>query len=496
MKQKINKFFTPRFLNLVCILTMVLGMMTTTSNAQYCSAYATTNGCDNTTESISNVTFGTINNNSTCDGGNQYQDFTGISTDVIRGQSYDISVTAPYYFGTDDDFGVWIDFDHNGVFDDYEKLVLTSAETATGNILIPNWALTGNTTMRIRMTYTPINPLDPCGEALFGEVEDYSVNITLASTPNITNFSPNNGCGGSTPVVITGSNFTGTTSVTFGGTEAQSFTVDNDGQITAVPASGTTGAIGVTTPTGNGFSAGAFTINAPGAWLGISNDWFDPANWCGGVIPTSSVDVIIASGTPFQPLINGAGAVCNHITISGSASLEVATSNVFTVYGNWINNGTFTANSSTVVFNGTSTISGTTTNYFFHINIYGTLTGPASGAIYCAGDWLNNGTWNHNNCTTNFNGTTTISGTTINYFYHITIIGIFTGPASGNIYVGGNWVNNGTWNHNNGAVNFNGSTVISGSTINYFYHIYIIGSLTGPSSGNMYCGRDWVNNGT
>jgi hypothetical protein len=53
--------------------------------------------------------------------------------------------------------------------------------------------------------------------------------------PFITGIDPNSGpAAGGTTVTITGRNFTGATAVRFGSTNAASFTVDSDTQITAV----------------------------------------------------------------------------------------------------------------------------------------------------------------------------------------------------------------------------------------------------------------------
>ncbi len=61
------------------------------------------------------------------------------------------------------------------------------------------------------------------------------------------------------PIIITGANFTGATSVTFGGVEAASFTVNSDTQITAsLPANAGNG-ITVTTPSGVGTTSN-FTV--------------------------------------------------------------------------------------------------------------------------------------------------------------------------------------------------------------------------------------------
>ena len=76
----------------------------------------------------------------------------------------------------------------------------------------------------------------------------------------VSGFSPASGRTG-TPVVITGSGLTGATAVTFGGVAAESFAVDNPGQLTAVvPYGATTGKVQVTTPDGTAASPGDFTV--------------------------------------------------------------------------------------------------------------------------------------------------------------------------------------------------------------------------------------------
>lgn len=80
--------------------------------------------------------------------------------------------------------------------------------------------------------------------------------------PSIISFVPISGPIG-TVVVVTGSNFTGATDVTFNGVSAITFTVDADSQITVtVPVGATTGKIAVTTAIGTGTSTDDFTITA------------------------------------------------------------------------------------------------------------------------------------------------------------------------------------------------------------------------------------------
>ncbi|MFR9750050.1 IPT/TIG domain-containing protein [Nocardia sp. 004] len=84
---------------------------------------------------------------------------------------------------------------------------------------------------------------------------------TYVPFPVITGINPVSGpAAGGTAVTISGSNFTGATSVTFGGTPAASFTVDNDGQITATTAAHAAGAVSVdVTTTGGTDSFASFT---------------------------------------------------------------------------------------------------------------------------------------------------------------------------------------------------------------------------------------------
>jgi hypothetical protein len=85
---------------------------------------------------------------------------------------------------------------------------------------------------------------------------------TPPAPPTIASFAPTSGVVG-TKVTITGTNFTGTTSVKFGGTSA-SFTVVSDTSLTAnVPSGASTGTISVTAPGGTATSTGAFTVTPP-----------------------------------------------------------------------------------------------------------------------------------------------------------------------------------------------------------------------------------------
>lgn len=107
----------------------------------------------------------------------------------------------------------------------------------------------------------------------------WDANITCVSVPSITSFAPTFACVGSAPLVtITGTNFTGATSVTFNGVVA-AHTVVNATTITAtLPAGATTGVITVITPNAVGISTTSFQVRPL------------PST------PVASADVVICSG--------------------------------------------------------------------------------------------------------------------------------------------------------------------------------------------------------
>ena len=151
--------------------TPVQVLMNSPTNC-YCAAGATSL----TFEKISNVTFGTINNNSTSTAG--YENFTTLSTNMVLGQTAPISVTLAGGFSTDQ-VVVWIDYNQDGDFFDSGETVGSSFGPGphSVNVTIPATAAVGPTRMRVRLLDTDFNTADPCGNTSFGQVEDYTINI-------------------------------------------------------------------------------------------------------------------------------------------------------------------------------------------------------------------------------------------------------------------------------------------------------------------------------
>lgn len=135
-----------------------------------------------------------------------------------------------------------------------------------------------------------------------------------------------------------------------------------------------------------------------GTWTGTtSSDWNTASNWCGGSVPTASTDVFISPNSASvlnQPVIGTAGGICKNITINSGATVTISASNALEVKGNWTNNGTFTPNSGTVSFTGSTaaqTIGGTGTNAFNNLTINNTYSG---GGVKAASNITVNGILN------------------------------------------------------------------------------------------------------
>jgi len=155
--------------------------------AAYCSATANSTSY----EKISNVSLNTINNTSSSTAG--YEDFTAVNTSLAVGTPYSVSVTVSSAYASDDRVYIWVDLNQDGVFGDpseklYDGAVSTfcpscsgsSSATLTGTLTIPGSAGNGTTRMRVRLqdNSASIPNTTPCGASSFGQVEDYTVNIS------------------------------------------------------------------------------------------------------------------------------------------------------------------------------------------------------------------------------------------------------------------------------------------------------------------------------
>ncbi|MCD8402368.1 M4 family metallopeptidase [Tenacibaculum finnmarkense] len=145
-------------------------------------------------EYIQKVVLGTIDNTSTASNG--YSDYTSISTSLIKGESNTITIT-PKWNGTvySEGYGVWIDYNKDGDFDDAGETVFTKAKSKTtpinGTFTIPESALNGATRMRVVLKYNA-TPTACETNIQYGEVEDYTVVIESPKSDTTAPTAPTN----------------------------------------------------------------------------------------------------------------------------------------------------------------------------------------------------------------------------------------------------------------------------------------------------------------
>ncbi|MDQ3292774.1 MAG: GEVED domain-containing protein, partial [Bacteroidota bacterium] len=134
---------------------------------------------------INNFSLNTlVNNNSGCNGqtGNyiNYDPVGTYTTSLSKGQSYSISMQGGPNLSQG--FGVWIDYNNDGDFNDTGEFVYkspTAGKTVfTGTVTVPTNASTGLRRMRVRTKYFAVPAAnESCTTFNVGEVEDYTIAI-------------------------------------------------------------------------------------------------------------------------------------------------------------------------------------------------------------------------------------------------------------------------------------------------------------------------------
>jgi hypothetical protein len=145
---------------------------------------------------VFNFQLGTINNQTGCDP-NGYGNYTNLSVDLEQASANDLTITTGY---GDVFVKVWIDFNDNFVFETEEVVVndyviaegqAAGTYTETIPMIITGDAALGEHMLRIKTNYDASVPSDPCANTMFGETEDYTVNIVLGTGVGIHNSEPN-----------------------------------------------------------------------------------------------------------------------------------------------------------------------------------------------------------------------------------------------------------------------------------------------------------------
>jgi len=177
-KTRMRALFDPTGARVGLLTSNGCGASTGTTTPTYCSA----SGNSTAYEYINNVTLNTINNTTT--GAAGYSNYTNLSTSLARSAAYTISLKPGFTGSTYTEyFKVYIDYNNDKDFADAGENVYTSAGTTaivSGSFTIPSTAVTGTTRMRVMMSDGAI--ASSCGTLNYGEVEDYSINITTGTT--------------------------------------------------------------------------------------------------------------------------------------------------------------------------------------------------------------------------------------------------------------------------------------------------------------------------
>ena len=226
---------------------------------------------------ITNVTFGSINNTTLCDGGTTggFTLFSTFNPTIAAGATLPLSVSTG---GDIEGAAVWIDFNKNGVYEASELVLSglagTNPATYTGSIFIPLSATNGTTRMRVRCAYNA-NPsatnIGPCNNITFGETEDYLITITGGVDPLTYTWSPNTNLNNTLGSSVIVSNAIATTTYTVVATSAQgcSATTTATLVVNPLPQIGAGNDVLICTNSGSQ----VFTPSGTGAGVGGSYTW-------------------------------------------------------------------------------------------------------------------------------------------------------------------------------------------------------------------------------
>jgi len=214
-----------------------------------------------------------------------------------------------------------------------ETLLASTPNDGSEAVTVPDTPTAG-ATARVRVA---------CVGNVFFAISRPSFTIgTPPPPPTVSTVVPSSGpTAGGTAVTITGTNLSSTTSVTFGGTAATSFTVGSATQVTATTPAHAAGAVDVvvTTSGGSATSTAGFTFVAPmptiasvapssGSTLGGTTVTITGANLSGATVatfggtPVTSLTVISAAQVRVTTPAHAAGAVDVAVTTPGGTATK------------------------------------------------------------------------------------------------------------------------------------------------------------------------------
>ena len=117
---------------------------------------------------------------------NGYSNHTDIFTNLEINKNYTFTIIPEWPQDQySEGYGIWIDYNHDGDFDDVGETLFSKAPSKdtkiVGSFTISPTAILGNTRLRVSLKYEGVPA--PCEGFPYGEVEDYTVNIVPDQTP-------------------------------------------------------------------------------------------------------------------------------------------------------------------------------------------------------------------------------------------------------------------------------------------------------------------------
>jgi gingipain R len=142
--------------------------------------YCDSSGSSQSYEYIAGVAVADLNNSS---GASPYTNFTGYTAHLTQGDSAGVSLTPGFASSSYTEYWrIWIDYNGDHDFEDSGEQVFSGSGSSvvTGSFTVPAAAPLGDTRMRVSMSYSTYPPI--CGSFSYGEVEDYTANISGVCT--------------------------------------------------------------------------------------------------------------------------------------------------------------------------------------------------------------------------------------------------------------------------------------------------------------------------
>ena len=155
------------------------------STTAFVLVYCESKGNNSSYEWIAKVDVGSFSNSSGAAG---YTNFTNLVVSLVAGQSYSISLTPGFASTTYNEYWkIWVDLNGDGIFDSNELMFdagSLSKTVVTGSITVPAGTAPITTRMRVSMKYNGAQTA--CETFSYGEVEDYTVQISASASPPAT----------------------------------------------------------------------------------------------------------------------------------------------------------------------------------------------------------------------------------------------------------------------------------------------------------------------